>query len=153
MNSREYPVNVVISSDDSLSYFPENNPHHFTSVIDPPIRLEGAWLVGLKDIFITFKNLRNVDLIGGGHLIVDVHLIQANGTVLGGRESTLLKRVVFYARNRKCTSMYESFPHCDLTRVTSCNIDRLELVLKVRHPTNLPLHPQSASSATLVFTR
>ena len=48
-------IYVVLSSDKSSRYFPNNNPFSFKSHLNAPIVLEGTWKVALVEVDITSK--------------------------------------------------------------------------------------------------
>jgi hypothetical protein len=41
---------IYLSSDDSITFFPNNKPHDFTIDLGRNINLEGKWVCGLKEI-------------------------------------------------------------------------------------------------------
>lgn len=44
---------VILSSDKSMKYFPNNKPYRFRSHLSSPLVLDGTWRVGLVEADIT----------------------------------------------------------------------------------------------------
>ena len=80
--------NIIVSSEDSKNYFPQNNPFHFTSQFSKPIELSGKWIISLKALSFELDNAGT-----GEPVIFDIHLTQTSGTILYGNESMLLSRI------------------------------------------------------------
>jgi len=136
---------IVVSSNDSLDHFSSNSQERFVSFIDPPIELNGEQCyIGLRDILLELTEPR----VEGRHIVFDVHLIQANGTIVNGRESTLLRRVVIKDNS---ASLYQDFGVPQFIPLKTGNIDHLEIEIKPVFPEKLAFAPQLPVRATLVI--
>ena len=145
---------VIVSSADSPNYLPSNTPNSFSSVIVPPIQLDGDWVIGLSEIFIEFESLENTEVTGsGGHVIFDVYLSQVTGSVLGGCESNLLRRVIAFTANKRCKSVYANFENYYMLPLRSSSLNKLDFFIKQVKPENSSLAVNSHTRATLVLKR
>ena len=52
---------VVINSDKSVEYFPDNTPYHFRTQFQSPLLLNGIWKVALVDINLTTSKMKTKD--------------------------------------------------------------------------------------------
>jgi hypothetical protein len=59
------PFVWTLFSNASMDLFPDNSPSYFRTAIQPPIRMEGEWQVGLKEIVLppTWRNITTKDNI------------------------------------------------------------------------------------------
>lgn len=146
---------IVISSDDLLDYFPENSPTKFTTLVDPPLDISGTWVVGLCDIFVEFDTFKEskIKQPGGGHVIFDVFLSQSTGTVLFGRECSLLRRVTCLLKNRMLHTYHVTFDNPYLVKLNGSSLSKLEMDIKMVYPSSLSFRSKSSTSATLVVRK
>lgn len=139
---------IVLTSKDSLQFFPTNTGTQFTAVLDTPLTLTDRWDVGLKQILVELQSPAPTKEL----VVFDVFLRQASGCILGGVESMLLRRLFVWVMqgDHPVTSSFES---CDFVPVRLPYLDRLEIMLKLVNPTHLSFNSQATTHATLVLAK
>ena len=140
---------ILVSSNDSVQFYPSNTASEFTYIFSTPLTLEGEWKLSLRDICITLNspviNLARTKL-------VDVELKQVTGVVRGGLESAVLKRVLFVPKVR-AKALYEIFNHTDGVGLKTPYLDRLDFLIRPVIPKVLPLDPLTATHLTLILQK
>lgn len=137
---------LVVSSNDSLPYFPGNRPEAFTSVLTPSLELRGDWFVGLRQLWFELASSAST----GMFICVDVYITQGSGTIVNGHESMLLRRVhTFVRKGMKVTCV--TFDSCDMVPIRLPCLDRIELRIKPVQPDNISFGDQAITYATLVL--
>lgn len=141
---------IVLSSKDSLIFFPNNTPTQFTCVLSSPIHLEGRWSIGLKDVRVGVKAIRtHLSLI---NCLFDVHLSQVSGTICDGEESTLLRRVYSQGTHRD-DAVRQSYDNCQMIPVRVQTLDRLDVVIKPVMMEGHSFDPEVVTHATLILRK
>ena len=79
-------IYVILSSDKSSNYFPENKPHRFKSHLNAPLVLEGTWKVALLEAEIT-STLSKEDAIY-------LHSSICQDSIVEGEKKPLLRRLI-----------------------------------------------------------
>lgn len=139
---------IVMTSKDSVQFFPANNGTQFTTILNTPLDLCGRWDIGLKQILVELQSPASRKEL----IVFDVFLRQASGCIVGGVESMLLRRLFVWVMqgDHQVTSSFES---CDMVPVRLPHLDRLEVIIKLINPTNLSFNTQATTHATLILAR
>lgn len=147
---------IFVSNEDSIDYFPENTPTKFTSLVNLPLEIYGTWMIGLCEIFVefdTFKETKDIHQPGGGHVIFDVFLRQATGTMLNGQESNIIRRVTGFLRNRILHTYHVIFDNPYFVKLKGNSLAKLEVDIKMVHPENLAFRSKTSTRATLLVKK
>lgn len=137
--------NIIVSSEDSKNYFPQNNPAHFTSLFSKPIELHGKWIISLKALSFELETSAN-----GEAVIFDIHLTQTSGTILYGNESMLLSRIYTYLTPGQKVQIM-NFDILDSSPIRLESLDKVEIIITPVLPVNFSFNPSSVTYATLVL--
>jgi hypothetical protein len=105
---------LILSNDDSKTYYSQNNASHFRVKLGQPLTLDGEWSVGVCEIHLS----ANADL---GRL--GFHSDICNGLFSNGIQTDLLRKI-----NCK-TNVHETFPIVYYLHVEKLFIDTLEFYL------------------------
>lgn len=149
MNEAVNSVYLAVSSADSLQYFPNNNPTHFTTLLNVPLELAGDWSIALREIVL---QLSNGSRPLSTPILFDVFVTDASGAVLSGMESTLVSRVCAQTRKGKRTVSVR-FESCDFVPLRTHYLDRVEVTIKPVFPSSLSFDTQTTAYATLVLRK
>jgi len=86
INRVKISIYVVLSSDKSSSYFPNNAPYRFKSHLNAPLLLEGTWKVALIEAEIT-SSLSKEET-------VYLHSSICQDSIVEGEKKPLLRRLI-----------------------------------------------------------
>lgn len=141
---------LVVSSKDSLQFFPNNKPTYFTTVLSTPLDLSGSWSIGLTEIVfdVIQPNQNNHNL--RHYLLFDVYLSQSSGCLLAGIESMLLRRF-FHPIKKGETTVAVDFTSVNMMPLKSAYLDRLEIIIKPVDNENILVNEQVTAHATLIL--
>lgn len=146
---------VVVSSEDSLRYFPNNHSTQFTTVLSNTMHFDGKWSIGLKAIRIGLNETQPTTVKENpytANIIFDVLLSQASGTILGGEESMLLQRV--YGRVIwRDKAMAVTYENCIMVPVRVQKCDRFDIIIKPVQLEGRSFDVQTATHATLLLKK
>ena len=110
-------IYVIIHSDQSLDYFPDNQPFRFRTHFNQPLVLEGSWKVALCEIDINEK-------IQKPSLYVNCDLCQS--IIIDGRTQNVLRKVNADVRRQ----FSNSFNWLFYLPVIKSEIREIEFVIK-----------------------
>ena len=68
---------IVLTSKDSIEFFPSNNPSQFTSIFGTLIELNYEWVVSLREMVIKTQNSLDLNI----PVILDIYCRQASGII------------------------------------------------------------------------
>jgi len=138
---------IVVSSNDSSRYFPQNKPEHFVCILSCPIEIKGNWRVCLKALSFELEQAA----ADGEPVIFDVFMTQTSGTIFRGQESMLLSRVYTQLTPGKKRQIL-AFDTWDSAPIRLDKLGRIELIIKGVTPSQfLTLDPTTHTYATLVL--
>lgn len=139
-------VHVVAASTDSPELHPTNKPDNFVSPLTQTIEMQGDWYVGLKDVFIRGEGIQR-----GSFVVFDIFLSQASGLMLGGTESSCIKRVI--AKATQDGQIYFKMNPAEMTSLKpAATLSRLSLYFSPVFPASLSFDADTPSSVTLVIS-
>lgn len=137
---------INVTSHDSRQYFPLNDHQHFVCLVDPPLRI-GNCSVALQEILVTLDELPLTTK--SAHAVFDVFLNQVNGSLLNGRETSLLRRVVIRAGAKSLHKYYGAAGH--FIPFNSSDLDKLEFFIRPVVPADLSFHSDHPIRITLII--
>ena len=143
---------IVLSSKDSLAFFPGNTPARFTSVLSNPMHLEGIWSIGLQDIRMGLEGVDPKENPYMCNCVFDVHLSQINGAIANGQESTLLRRVYGRVGSRD-RAVKQSYDTCQMMAIRVHNLDRFDIDIKPVDMDGRSFDPSVITHATLILRK
>lgn len=106
---------IVVSADDSKTYYKDNSANRFRVKLSKPLNLEGSWRVGVCEIHLT-DNAENMGVLG---LNSDI----CNGLMADGIQTHLLRK--FNCKR----NVHETFPIVYYLPVEKLFIDTIEFYL------------------------
>lgn len=130
---------MVLNSDRSLEYFPNNKAYHFQVYLKFPLVLSGSWKVALSEVKINEK-VSNFEF----HKDIYVFSSICEETIVDGEKQSLLRRI--FERDGSYTSI---FPTLFYVSVKENQIDHFDIYLKdvdgnfatfIKDPTSFTLH-------------
>lgn len=146
-------IYLVVSSKDSLQFFPSNKANHFTTLLSTPLDLSGTWNVGLKEIVFNVNGSLSSPRNVREYLMFDVYLSQASGCILSGVESMLLHRF-FYPISKGEKTVAVSFNSVNMIPLKSSYIDRTDIIIKqVTDTSVMSVDEEATAHATLLLER
>ena len=81
-------IYVILSSDRSVNYFPQNTSYKFSCHLNAPLHLEGSWKVALVEAFIS-SSLSKSDMLYLSSSICEESIVE-------GEKQPLLRRLMAY---------------------------------------------------------
>ena len=144
---------LVVSSNDSLEYFPKNKPDYFTTLLSTPLDLSGQWSIGLKEIVFNITgDLGMTENLTTKQLLFDVFLSQSTGCILSGVESMLLRRF-FFTISKGEKTIAVSFNDEYMMPLKSSYINRTDIIIKPTSDSTISVDKQVTAHATLVLKK
>ena len=140
---------LVVSSKDSLPYFPSNSPTQFTTLLNTPLHRQGGdWFIGLRQIWLEVQGPPTST--GGLYICFDVYIPQASGTIVGGCESMLVRRICTFLR-KGMNIISVTFDSCDMVPIRLPHLDKIEVLIKPVQPAELSFNPRATTYVTLLL--
>ncbi len=84
---------IVAKSDDSTHYFPDNQPYQFSIHLKQPLRLEGHWILSLREFYaqrLKSGNTKKRNVTDG---LLYVYCSLCEPIIVNGERQPLLRRV------------------------------------------------------------
>lgn len=108
---------MIATSDQNLSYYPDNKPYHFKTKLQQNLIFSGKWKLALVEVGFTEKKSTNRECL---YIYSDL----CGETIINGSTAPLLRRVVVdTGKNAVFKSLYY-FP------VTKAETNEIEFVIK-----------------------
>lgn len=92
---------VLLGSEDSLNFFPQNNPYQFRSQLSSPLQLSGLWKVAIVETDISTSFSRTDSIY--------IHSNICDNSLVHGQSVPLLRRLMFTEPGNWSTILAE--PH------------------------------------------
>ena len=132
---------MVINSDHSLQYFPENVPYRFKTKLQESLTLRNKWKIALVEITLRERVSRRRDLLPNHNIYVYSTL--CGEIIKDGNKSSLLRRVIIH----KNENVIYTFPY--YIPVVKNDINEIEFIIRnndgqlatdILQPVTLVLH-------------
>lgn len=132
-------VYMILNSNKSLEYCPDNKPYHFKTYLKFPLTFNGTWKVALTEAKI-------IDTISSFEFHKDVYIYSTicEETIVDGEKRSLLRRL--FKKDGNYTNIFQTFSYVP---VKENEINHFDIYLKdegehftsfIKEPTSFTLH-------------
>ncbi len=128
---------MVLRSDQSLDYYPNNKPYHFKAKLQQNIELPGKWKIALLEIALREQSTAS----SKEELYIYCNL--CGESVINGSNAPLLRRVVVPSRKNTI------FTSCYYIPVVKSEVNEIEIIVKDSH--GVPVGKLLQQPVTLVI--